>query len=104
MMELFTFCLLTSLAIQAIYICVHWDGMILNWLQPYAFMLPEWLGKPLCNCPVCMASAWGTLFYLLFVEMGPLTYCWVILIIAGMNAVLAQVIELLRLIIEKLND
>lgn len=104
MMELFFFCLLTSLAIQAIYICIHWEGMVLNFAQPWLIDLPEWLGKPLCNCVICMASIWTLFFWTVFVQTVSLKFFWAVLIVAGLNAILGQLIEWLRLAIMDMNE
>lgn len=104
MIELLIFSLLTSLAIQAIYVCIHWEGMVLEFLEPYALDLPEWIGKPLCNCPICMASIWTLFFWTIFVQTVSLKFFWAVLIVAGMNAILGPVIEVLRLVIMDMNE
>ena len=43
-----------------------------NWIDN---RMPEWFMKPVFDCPYCMASVHGTLFYFLFCNDNPI-YMW----------------------------
>jgi len=64
-------------------------GMILHRVNRWTVRKrwPDWITKPLFLCPVCMASFWGTAY---FVAIG-ITWYWLpfwILAVAGLNRIL----------------
>jgi hypothetical protein len=49
--------------------------------------------KPICTCVVCMASVWGTLFYLTFGQnMSIQSYVIFVFALAGLNRILKNFI------------
>lgn len=45
-----------------------------DWMRAHA---PKWINTPLFDCPYCMASVWGTIFFVVFLWGLP-WYLWVI--------------------------
>ncbi len=43
-------------------------GMLLHWLVPTLEKLPKEFQKPLYACPACMASIYGSLFFILVIK------------------------------------
>jgi hypothetical protein len=81
-----------SLICLAIYVIVNWDGMIFHWLNRYLDHIPEFIQKPLCKCLICMSSVWTcTYYYWHGLTIDGLIES--ILIVAGMNTILAIILE-----------
>lgn len=69
-----------------------WDGMIFDkptrWLQAN---LPYWINKPTWMCPICMASIWGTCYYLGVIDSHNLKdWAIFVLSIAGFNSIVIR--------------
>ena len=45
-----------------------------DWMRAHA---PKWINTPLFDCPYCMSSVWGTIFFVIFLWGLP-WYLWVI--------------------------
>lgn len=74
MIELLLHILLTATAILGLHVAT-WDDMILN--KPASWCnanLPYLLNKPLFNCPTCMASIWGTAYFITYNPAGWVYY------------------------------
>lgn len=89
--------LITSLKILGIHVSC-WQGMILGadkgWMKIFnvraqLHFLPEWIKKPLYMCVICMASVWGTFFWLMDGRYICIDTLWFILAIAGINSLLS---------------
>lgn len=66
--------ILNALAIIGLHLATG-DEMILD--KPARYLevkLPYWMTKPLFNCPTCMASVWGTVYYIAFQPSNILHY------------------------------
>lgn len=72
------------------------DGMLLDFVRKPFKNSPWYITKPLFACPPCMASFWGTSYFIgyaltvqFFVGLIPL---WILFVfcVAGLNAVLAK--------------
>lgn len=100
-MELLCFCTCVSLAITALYICIHREGMILHWLLPVLDKhCPAPLQKPLYDCIICMSSIWTAVFDMLLTPQAiNVTRSAVsdlgisILIVAGINILICALLE-----------
>lgn len=78
-----------AFAVFFIHACT-WEGMILEKLRELTFEWPQWITKPLYDCPICMAPWWGSAILLL---MGH-GWSWVPLIVAGgINTVIIQLMS-----------
>ena len=55
--------IINSLMIAGIHVLL-WPGMIFAWMRKYLKHLPLFIRKPLFECMICMASIWGTAFFL----------------------------------------
>jgi hypothetical protein len=91
-MEELIFALKGSLIITAIHV-LFWEGMLLEKLSRWLIWLPKWLRKPLFECNICMASIWGTSYWLIYrepsIEIIPF-----ILIVCGINTLFSGIIFL----------
>lgn len=74
------------------------EGMILHWMEKALIHITDNkvlrpIRPALYECPVCMASIWGTTFWL--VIGGSFGAAWVIYVfgVAGLNYVLSNVID-----------
>ena len=77
---------ITSLAIIMIYATTK-EGMIASFVPPLLWWLPSWLKKPLYECPVCMCSVWGSIFFLL-TPLHPIQYPVFILAVGACNLII----------------
>jgi hypothetical protein len=96
MTNLFTFCLCSSLAQLAIYICINHQGMILHALQaPLNLLFEEhpYIAKPLYSCVICMASVYTAFFWFLVFGSCSFKLLFAILICAGINKLLCAYLE-----------
>lgn len=82
-----------DLIFNALVILGIWEssapGMILNW--PASWLrkrIGDYWIKPVCECPPCMASAWGLLYYFLGRYFKPL---WYILALCGLVKIIIRV-------------
>lgn len=93
-MQLLTFSLSVSLATLALYICIHWPGMVLNFTKPLLQLyVPPLLKKPVYDCLICMSSVYTTLAWLLTYGTLHWQLLWAILIVAGINTLLCLTLE-----------
>lgn len=76
-----------------IHVVFTWEGMLAYEVGQFLdAILPSWIAKPLFNCPTCMASIWGTLFW--FTTGGSLSLWWVVacMALSGYNTIASQLI------------
>lgn len=71
--------------------CFHSDeifGVPGDWMRKN---FPEWINKPLFNCPMCMSSLHGTAFFILFLWGYPV-HLWLIFIVCltGLSALIGK--------------
>ncbi len=52
-------------------------GRLGDWMSR---LLPKWVTMPLYDCPMCMASVWGTTFW--FLSGGEVSRWWPIYVLA----------------------
>ncbi|MBD0332117.1 MAG: hypothetical protein ICV66_05635 [Chitinophagaceae bacterium] len=72
-----------------------WKGMIFHEITNKLEFLPEFVRKPLYECPICMTPWWGVVIYLIghyvnLPEFGELTVqrvVFTVLVAAGINTV-----------------
>lgn len=62
MSELILLLVLNSLFIVGFHQTTR-EGEINNWVDALLWKLPEWIKKPLYDCPTCMASVHSTYVY-----------------------------------------
>jgi hypothetical protein len=94
MTQLFHFCLCSALAITAIHVIITWPDMILNsFYKPALQLTPSWLQKPLFDCMICMSSIWTTVFWFITGHHLSLKWPFVVLITAGINALICVLLE-----------
>lgn len=75
-----------------------WEGMINEWVGKALFNAPEWIKKPLYDCPICMAPWWGSVCLAamcLYSSEWLNPVSWIILVFSagGINAVLIYIIS-----------
>ncbi len=93
-MQLLTFSLSVSLATLALYVCIHWPGMVLHKLKPLLQLyVPAPVKKPVYNCLVCMSSVYTTIAWLLTYGTIQWQLLWAVLIVAGINTLLCLTLE-----------
>ena len=74
------------------YTATFWEGHIFekpgDWMEDN---WPEWINKPLWQCPICASFWYGTVIYFLF-DFGK-WYYWPLVVIGamGINAVLVKI-------------
>lgn len=88
---------LVSFICIAIHIIFTWKGMLLypvgKWLQ---LRLNKYIKKPLFDCPMCMASFWTLMYWLIIQgEISILTFV-MMLTVCGINTLLNTLIYALR--------
>jgi len=66
------------------------DNMILGNLIPDYF--PKWFVKPLVGCPACMASFWGSFYYVAFVSNNWPEWIMFCLMLSGLNWIINGII------------
>ena len=117
MIDILILLLLNSLLIFGFYNATKYDGweaddaagaiivpshswrMILWWVRYYGIGLPDWIKKPLFNCPLCMASIHSIAPYTIYLyESGLPDYYMMlwpgyVLALSGLNAVINNFIE-----------
>lgn len=87
-----------------------WDGMINAWIPKVTYNWPEWVKKPLYDCPICCAPWWGALILLLSHLTGSLpAFNWfqVVCILfgaGGVNTVLIYMISSDKELTKELKD
>ena len=91
-----TDCITISFLTAGIYIAFNWPGMIFSDVASHLLRIfPDYITKPLFNCPYCMASAW-TIIYCAFTH----DITWLILIkipvVCGITAMMVDISNRLR--------
>jgi hypothetical protein len=70
------------------------DKMVAWRLRYWAIKyLGEFFSTPLFLCCTCMASVWGTAFYVIFTEFNIVLYPFYLIILAGINHGLQKYFE-----------
>lgn len=94
--------LIPSFAIAMIvYFLYHstFKGMIFGGFRKWSKNWPEWIKKPLYDCPVCMCAWWGFPvlvlgYYGMCWDLGNVWWCIACMFVAGgINSVVSQIIE-----------
>lgn len=86
MLEQSIFIALSVLAIWA----TMWNGMIFGFIREYGDQrLPEYIQKPLYDCPICGTPYYGTLIYLFKYGVTE-NMVWVILMAMGWNVLVVK--------------
>ncbi len=93
MIQLLAFCICASLACLAIHIIFTWPNMLF-YVEDAPVKL-AWFEKPIYGCLTCMASVWGSVFYLAFHYNHIHIFDWLfcVLIICGLNTLLCVILE-----------
>ena len=65
------------------FIFAKWKDWVFNKL-PFSPKVRTWIFKPLVNCPVCMSSVWGTIFYIYFYNQIDIPYLVYVISLAGL--------------------
>lgn len=52
--------------------------------------LPKFIKKPLYRCPVCMASFWGTYFFLYSDQTGVMNWILFVFAVCGINFLIVE--------------
>lgn len=93
-LELFIFCVLSSFFCCGLFVAFNGPNMILKpvaqWLD---FNCIEILKKPLYECLMCMSSIWTVFLWTLFVQKFSFNIIIAIVVVCGMNSVLAYRIK-----------
>ncbi len=70
------------------------EGMLLEKAGTWAVkILGEFWSKPVTECPPCMASVWGLLFYFIFVQGGVVLLPFYLLTLVGLNYLLMHTLD-----------
>jgi hypothetical protein len=64
---LLVYLILNALAIWGFFAATRKEELFNLEMAP----LPEWLAKPLYNCPFCMSSVWGLAGFAFFINFPP---------------------------------
>lgn len=94
----------TALIIAFVVLFLHattWEGMVFQIVAEKLHTLPEWMKKPLYDCPICMAPWWGSVILLLMCLhsgdwLDPLSWLLLVFAAGGINTVLIHIIEKAR--------
>lgn len=86
--------LITSLIILFIHVLLNWEGHILSGLGRWIFSLPDIISKPLGCCMICMTSIYDIpiMIYLNGFNIESLFYLFAV---GGLNAIIAEVLDLI---------
>jgi len=84
-MDILTHLFLSSFLIFGIHVLFR-DNMILDQLRTNTFdHLPDLITKPLIGCPACMASLWGTFYYISFISNAWPEWIMFCVMLSGLN-------------------
>lgn len=75
-----------------------WPTMIFERQADWLIVrLPYWICKPLFECIICMASIWGTIFFLSEISnFDIISYIKFIFAVAGLNTIINGIQSLIR--------
>lgn len=79
--------------------CIFSEGYVLHFNRA---SVPDWLKKPVVDCPPCMSSVYGTVYY--FAIIGGLNVGdWIFFCVqlCGLNYLLVQLLDKSRIIIDE---
>jgi hypothetical protein len=62
-------------------------------LSPLTQAMWQWIKKPLCECPVCMASFWSLIYWITLIRTNYAQLILVIPAVAGINLLLCIVLQ-----------
>lgn len=87
--------LIGSLCVMGLYAAMG-EGMILEWLQKFLERISDNstlrpLRPALYECPICMASIWGTVFWLIL--GAPIFWILYVFAVAGLNYVIVNLTD-----------
>lgn len=79
--------------------CLFDDGYLFHFNKDG---VPPWVKKPLTECPPCMSSIWGTMYYWLIQSPTHSAGGWVVfcIMLCGFNYFIVQLIDKERIIID----
>lgn len=87
-----------------------WEGMIFESIGKLLKSLPNYIRKPLYDCPICMTPWWGSVL-LLIGQLNNLWHIhnwfeWIVILFAaaGINAVLIYIVDAGKAITKSLNE
>lgn len=84
----------TIFTISFIVLFIHattWEGMINGWVSNLCDNWPEWIKKPLYDCPICMCPWWGSLIlYFMGSHIGVLEWILTVFAAGGVNTVIVN--------------
>ena len=91
----------TSFIVALSVLFIHattWEGMIFRSVYEQLKHLPDWIKKPLYDCPICMAPWWGALMMLTFhlvTGVWRKILGWLLILFAagGINTVLIYIVS-----------
>ena len=87
--------------ITCLHVCINYEDMVLFWVkQKLDFRLPLLLRKPLYDCLTCMGGIYGiAAWFLVFNYSVDWKIIPFILSVAGLNAIIQALFELIKHII-----
>lgn len=92
--------ILLAFTISIITIAIHalfWDGMVLSWMKPALYRLPQFMRKPLFECLICMSSFWTLVIMLIYgMDLFGIRTILVMLMVCGINVIWDSLIYNLR--------
>lgn len=76
-----------------IHVAFTWKGMIFKGVGDYLDLrLNKYIKKPLFACPMCMASLWSNMYWLVFNPLPLIMLPIMILLVCGINTLLSSAI------------
>lgn len=103
----------TAIIIAFVVLFLHactWEGMIFGFVSKKLHRLPDYIKKPLYDCPICMSPYYGSLIILSSYYFGghdlPSVNDWflILLMAAGINTVLIYIVSASKAISKSLGD
>lgn len=100
---------ITAFIVLFLHICTR-EGMIFSFVSALLKPLPDYIKKPLYDCPICMTIWWGSLILFLgnlnsiWQVHNPIEWIFILFSAAGINTVLIYIVDSSKAITKSLNE
>lgn len=98
-----------SLTVLFLHVCT-WEGMIFGSIGKLLKSLPNYIRKPLYDCPICMSVWWGSIILYIGTITDawyqPKLFEWILIVFSagGINTVLIYVVDAGKALTKVLNE
>lgn len=101
--------LIVALTVLFLHVCT-WEGMIFGFIHSGLKQLPDYIKKPIYDCPICMSVWWGSIILYIGTITDawyqPKLFEWILIVFSagGINTVLIYIVDAGKAIAKALND